>query len=151
MAIDYSKFNKKIDIEGLKQDIQETETNGGTGDYRKVPIGNYEVKIEKMELTESQKGDPMVSIWFKILTGEYKNSLLFMNQVITQGFQLHIVNTFLKSLGSDIEVQFEDFEQYANLLMDIYENIDRKLEYGLEYGEKKGFNTFKITDIFEVE
>ena len=38
------------------------------------------------------------------------------------------------------------------LLNDVKESIDKqKLEYGIEYGEKKGFNTFKITDVFETQ
>lgn len=36
-------------------------------------------------------------------------------------------------------------------LMDIAEEIDGKYEYGLDYGENsKGYNTFKIVDVFEV-
>lgn len=149
MAIDYSKFDKMVDIEGLKKDMHEAEENGG--DFKEVPHGSYEVKIQKMELVESKKGDPMVSIWFKILTGEYKGSLLFMNQVITQGFQIHIVNQLLRSLDSGIEIEFVSYSQYGALLMDIHEAIDDSLEYALEYGENKGFNTFKITEVFEVE
>jgi hypothetical protein len=75
-----------------------------------------------------------------------------MNQVINQGFQVHIVNDFLKSLDSSIEpIQFESYSQYASMLIDVFEDINGHLEYALEYGENKGFNTFKITEVFEVE
>lgn len=150
MAIDFSKFDKKVDLEGLKQDITEAEENGG-GEFKEVPHGNYEVAITKLELDESKKGDPMVKIWFKILEGEYKGSLIFMNQVITRGFQIHIVDEFLRSLETDIEVGFVSYADYAQLLMDIYEAVNGNYEYGLKYGENKGFNTFEITDVFEVE
>ena len=150
MAIDFSKFDKKVDLEGLKQDITEAEENGG-GEFKEVPHGNYEVAITKLELDESKKGDPMVKVWFKILEGEYKGSLIFMNQVITRGFQIHIVDEFLRSLETDIEVGFVSYADYAQLLMDIYEAINGNYEYGLKYGENKGFNTFEITDVFEVE
>lgn len=150
MAIDFSKFDKKVDLEGLKQDITEAEENGG-GEFKEVPHGNYEVAITKLELDESKKGDPMVKVWFKILEGEYKGSLIFMNQVITRGFQIHIVDEFLRSLETDIEVGFVSYADYAQLLMDIYEAVNGNYEYGLKYGENKGFNTFEITDIFEVE
>lgn len=66
MAIDYSKFDKQVDVEGLKKDVKEAQENGGSGDYKEVPFGDYEVSVDKMELSESKKGDPMVSIWFKI-------------------------------------------------------------------------------------
>lgn len=149
MAIDFSKFDKKVDLEGLKSDIKEAESNGG--DFKEVPHGNYEVKIQKLELGESKKGDPMFICWMKILSGDFKNSLIFMNQVVTQGFQIHIVDDFLRSLDSGVDVGFESYAQYADMIMDVAEAIDGNLEYAVEYGENKGFNTFKITDVFEVE
>lgn len=145
--MDFSKFDKMVDLEGLKKDIEDSANN----DFKEVPHGSYEVAITKLELGESKKGDPMVKVWFKILAGEYKNSLIFMNQVITQGFQIHIVDEFLRSLGTDIDIAFESYSQYNDLLMDIFEAVDDKLEFALKYGENKGFNTFEITDIFEVE
>lgn len=145
--MDFSKFDKQVDLEGLKKDIEDSRNN----EFKEVPHGSYEVAIDKLELDESKKGDPMVKVWFKILAGEYKNSLIFMNQVITQGFQIHIVDEFLRSLGTDVDVTFESYSQYNELLMDIFEAVEDKLEFALKYGEKKGFNTFEITDIFEVE
>lgn len=146
--MDFKKFNQAFDINALKNDVKEAAEN--SGNYREVPHGDYEVKIDKLELTESKKGDPMVSVWFTILNGEYEKSKIFMNQVITQGFQIHIMNTFLRSLDSGLEIQFDDFEQYAQLLMDVHESIDSQgLEYALAYGESKGFNTFEIKEVFE--
>lgn len=151
MAVDFSKFDKAMDLEGLSADIKEAEENGG-GNFREVPHGAYECKITKLELGESKKHDPMVSIWFKIVDGEYKGSLIFMNQVVTQGFQIHIVNDFLRSLESGIEIVWPgSYNEFAQLLLDVHEAIDGNFEYCIEYGEKKGFNTFKVTDIYEVE
>ena len=148
MSLNFEKFDKAVDLEGLKKDVLEAKDGG---DYKEVPHGNYEVAINKLELSESKKGDPMVKCWFKILTGDYKNSLIFMNQVITQGFQIHIVNDLLRSLESDEDITFESYTQYNDLLMDVIEAINEKLEYALEYGESKGFNTFKITEVFDVD
>ena len=145
--MDFSKFDKKIDLEGLKQDIADSANN----DFKEVPLGTYEVAITKLELGESKKSDPMVKVWFKILEGEFKNSIIFMNQVVTKGFQIHIANEFLRSLGTNIDIRFESFSQYASLIADVYEAVNGNFEYALEYGENKGFNTFEITEIFEVE
>lgn len=145
--MDFSKFDKQVDLEGLKKDIEDSANN----DFKEVPHGSYEVAITKLELGESKKGDPMVKVWFKIVAGEYKNSLIFMNQVITKGFQIHIVNEFLRSLDTNVDITFVSYSQYNELLMDIFEAVDDKLEFALKYGENKGFNTFEITDIFEVE
>lgn len=146
----WEKFDKAIDIEGLQKDVREAAENGAN--FREVPHGEYEVKIEKLELVESKAGDPMVTVWFKVLAGDYKGCMIFMNQVITKGFQIHIMNEFLRSLDSGYDVEFRSYSQYGQLLMDIHEAIDGRLEYGLKYGEgKKGFSTYEITDVYEVE
>lgn len=147
--MDFSKFDSMVDLDGLKHDIEEAKENGG-GDYKEVPHGTYEVEIAKLELKESKKGDPMVAVWFRILNGEFENAMIFMNQVITKGFQIHIVNEFLRSLNSGLDVDFETYSQYNDLLMDIMEAVDGTKEYALEYGENKGYNTFKIIEVFDL-
>ena len=151
MSMDvWAKFDQVVDTEGLKKDVKEVAEN--KIDYKEVPEGRYEVKIEKMELRQSKTGRPMVTFWFKILQGEYNNQYIFWNQVVDMGFGLHKVNEFLRSLDSGLEVQFENFTQYGNLLMDIHEAIDGKLEYGLKYSKNsKGYDEFEITDVFELE
>lgn len=155
--MDFSKFDKMVDIDGLKKDIADAEANGGGADFKDVPHGDYEVSIDKLELTETKKtGKPMVSCWMKIIgDNEFKGQRIFMNQVITQGFQIHIMNSFLRSLlpdDSGIDVEFTGYADYNDLLLDIAEYIDHKFEYAIEYGENnKGFDTFQITDIFELD
>ncbi|NFH47245.1 DUF669 domain-containing protein [Clostridium sporogenes] len=147
----WDKFDKNIDVEGLKADAKEAANNNS--DFKEVPHGEYEVEVNKLELRESKKGDPMLSIWFKILTGEYKGSLIFYNQVLSSGFGLHKANEMLRSLDSDIEVEFESFSKYNNMLMDIAEAIDGKLEYQISYTVNKKnnkFSEYEIKDIFEV-
>lgn len=146
----FDKFNKKVDLNGLKDDLKDVQENGG-GNFEEVPIGKYEVKIDKMEIKETKSGDKlMLSVIFKVLEGPQKNRLIFMNQVITSAYGLHNSNEFLKSLGSGINVIFEDYGQYAELVIDVLEAITDKIEYELNYGENdKKFKTFEITDIFE--
>jgi len=146
----FDKWNKAVDTKGLAEDAKEAEQNGGSGDYPEVPVGQYEIKIDKMELKESSKGDPMFSAQFRILSGDHENQCLFMNQVITQGFQIGIVNKFLRSLDVTDDVEFKDYEQYNNLVMDIMEEVDGKLEFLLDYRKsKKDFPIYTIKDIFE--
>src|SRR5690554_3129234 len=151
MSMDiWAKFDQMVDTEGLKKDVKEVAEN--KIDYKEVPEGRYEVKIEKMELRQSKTGRPMVTFWFKILEGEYENQYIFWNQVVDMGFGLHKVNEFLRSLDSGLEVQFENFTQYGNLLLDIHEAISGKLEYGLKYSKNsKGYVEFEITYVFELE
>ena len=157
--MDFSKFDKMVDTKGLQKDIKEAADRNM--EFKDVPEGIYEVKVDKMELVETGEksknpGMPMVSIWFKILTGEYKNQRIFYNKVImgtsNDGFMIHSNNEFLRQLESDMVVEFENYSQYAQLLLDIHEAIDGNLEYALKYGEnKQGFKTYEIVEVFDVE
>ena len=144
----FEKWNSNIDLAGLQQDIKDAQDNNK--EFEAVPHGEYEVKLDKLELKATKKGDPMVSAWFTILEGKYKNSKLFMNQVVTQGFQIHIVNEFLRSMKTDIDVDFEDYKQYADLLLDVAEFCDENnLEFAIKYEDNKGYDKFTITEVFE--
>jgi len=146
----WEKFDKNIDVEGLKKDA--VEASQGNSDFKEVPHGDYEVKIDKLELRESKKGSPMLTIWFKIISGEYNSSLIFYNQVLSSGFGLHKSKEMLKSLDSGIDVDFESFSQYNDMLMDIAESVE-SLEYQLSYTANKknpSFNEYEIVEVFEV-
>lgn len=146
----WDKFDKMADTKSLAEDVKTAAENGGS--YKEVPFGDYEVAIDKLELTASKAGDPMVSVWFKVVDGEYKGSRIFMNQVVTQGFQIHIINEFLRSLDSGIEITFDTYKQYGNLLMDVFEAVNGNLEFALKYSEgKNGFARYEITEVFELE
>lgn len=144
----YVDWDNEFDSEGLKKDLENVNSNGNT-ERKEVPHGTYEVKITKLELVKSKKGDPMMTCWFKIVAGEFKNQMLFMNQLLTTGFGLHNANEFLKSIAN-LPIAFESFKQYAMLLADVMGEIDGNFEYQLNYGKtNKGFNTFKIEKIFD--
>lgn len=155
MANIFDKWDKEIDTKGLAEDVKEAAENG-TGSFKEVPHGDYEVAIQQMELKASSKGDPMVTIWFKVLDGEFKGSMIFMNQVITQGFQVHIVNEILRMMVSEMAdapvIEFKSYKQYGNLIMDIFEAINDNFEYALAYKKgKKDFSTFEIKEVFVLE
>lgn len=151
MANIWDKFDSEFDVEELQDEVKDAAKNSG-GDFKEVPLGNYEVKVDKMELTESKAGDPMLTMWFKIVEGKFKNSLIFYNQIVPEGWQLRIANEMLQGLGSGLDVEFESFSQYGNLILDIGEEIDERYEYELEYGKtKKGYTTCKIKEVFELE
>lgn len=147
----WTKFDKEFDNEALRYEVKEAAENGGSGEYREVPTGDYEVEIEKLECTSSKKGDPMVTVWFNILEGDFEGSKIFMNQLITKGFQIHIVNEFLRSLGTDNDVEFKTFSQYEELINKIFDDLDSDgLEYRLKYGKsKKGYPTFEIKEVYD--
>ena len=146
----FDKWNKAVDLDGIKQDIASAAE--GNKEYVDVPVGKYEVKLTKAELKASKaSGNPMVSMQFKVIAGDYKGQSIFMNQIVTQGFQLNIVNTFLRSMGTDIEIEFIDYKQYADMLLDVAEACEG-LEFVLDYTENtKGYKDYKILEVFDVE
>lgn len=146
----FDKWNKAVDLDGLKKDMENAQQNNA--EYVDVPVGTYEVKLAKAELKASkQSQNPMVSMWFKVIAGDYKGQTIFMNQIVTQGFQLNIVNKFLRSMETGLEIEFVDYKQYADMLLDVAEACEG-LEFALKYDENaKGFKTFEIVEVFDVE
>lgn len=146
----FAEFDKAVDVKALAEDVK---NSADTPVYKDVPEGEYEVKIEKLELVATKETHkPMVSGWFRVLSGDYKGQLIFMNQVIDEAFKIHLVKQFLISLDTELDIDFESYTQFGNLLMDVMEAVDGKLEYGLKYGKnRKGYATFEITEVFAAE
>ena len=146
----FAEFDKAVDVKALAEDVKNSSDSPV---YKDVPDGDYEIKVEKLELVATKETHkPMVSGWFRILSGEYKGQLIFMNQVVDEAFKIHLVKQFLISLDTELDIDFESYTQFGNLLMDVMEKIDGKLEYGLKYSHnRKGYATFEITDVFSVD
>ena len=156
----FDKYAKKINAEELAKSQKEiTENANGGGNYKEVPFGTYEVKVEKMEAKMSKGNNPMVSIWFRILKGECKDSMIFYNGVFHEDWMRHRVVDFLSALLDDDSHKAEinlilkdsNINEVNEFVMDIHEQIDGHLEYLLEYGQKKGYNTYTIEEVFDAE
>lgn len=148
--IDFSKYDKQTDLKGLKEDTQKAIENGG--EFEEVPSGTYEVSISELELTMSKSDKPMVKIWYTILDGEFENNKIFQYQLVDTGQKLAIIKPLLEKLtDGEIDVIFDSYSQYANLINEIKDFVeDNSLEYSLEYSEnKKGFKTYRILEVFE--
>jgi hypothetical protein len=148
----FERFNSMFDIDGLKKDIEDAANSGG--DFKEVPKGDYEVKVVKIELGQTGEksktpGMPMAKVWFEVIAGEYKGQKIFMNQMLTSAFGFHKMNEFLASLETGVHVVFENFGQYADLFAQIFDAVDGKAEYQLNYGENaKGYSTYTIVQRF---
>ena len=149
----FEKWNSNADLTGLQQDIKDAQEN--KREYDEIPHGEYEVKVDKMELkaTKTDK-QPMVSIQFRIISGKYKNSCLFFNKKIggtkNDGLMIHQSNEFLRSMETDLVIKFVDYKQYAELLLDVAEECDaNNLEFAIKYEDNKGYDKYTITEVFE--
>lgn len=154
MAIDFSKYDKMVDLEGLKSDVKEAIENGG--EFKKVPYGEYEVSIDKIELGMTQKNVPKIVIFYKILDGEYKNSRIFQHQLVGSGQQIHIGTQLLNDITEgEIKIEFESYQRLSEDIEKIKEYIDKKgFEYAISYSQVKKddgktFDNYKILEVFE--
>ena len=96
----------------------------------------------------------MLAVSFKILTGEYKNQRIFMNRVLlgtkNDANMIKSAEGWLASLDSGVSTAFEDYKQFNQVVLDVAEAIDGKLEYAVDYDPDR-FNSISIEEVFEVE
>jgi hypothetical protein len=165
----FDSFNKKVNLDSLQDQMAKAADQNGTGDFKDVEKGQYRVQLVKMEVGECGPkakipGAPLLKVDFKILPSEefgnkFKNSHLFLNTVLytdrdddkwNMGKLMKNVIGWLDSLepSDDIgEVQFEDYDQFADLVLDIAEDVS-SLEYDITY-DPDGFNKIQIDEVYE--
>lgn len=155
MAIDFDKIDKTVDLKGLQADVEDAKKNGG-GDFPTIPAGKYEVRVETLEIkgTKADPNRPMLAVSFKILAGEFKNHRIFMNRVLygTKNDKNMIASAmgFLEKLESGVPISFEGYKAFNQVVMDVAEAIDGKLEYAVDYDPDR-FNSVSVDEVFDVD
>ena len=154
--MDFSAFDKQVDVEQLKNDAAEIKKNGGTGDFPELPAGTYIIKLDKLELGSTRDNRPMMKGQFSIVEGEYKKRKIFVNRVVygTKNDANMIANVlgFLESLAPSEDIGpfvFNGYEALSNLIMDVAEDV-AGLTYEVEY-DADAFNPISIKEVFEEE
>lgn len=152
--MDFSQFDKKVDLDSLNKDIAEAIENGGTGDYPEIEAGDYHGKIENLEVGTTKDGRPMLKVMFRITEGDNKKSCLFMNRVLygtkNDGNMIASAIGWLETLepSEDVgEIIFESYSQFADLVLDIAEDVS-ELEYDIGY-DPDDFNSIHIESVYE--
>ena len=155
----FEKYSSKINQEELAKSQKEIQDNANSGGQREeVPVGKYEVKVERLECKKSKAGNLMVSIWFRILSGKFEKSVIFYNGVFHEDWMRHRVAKILSDILDDGDRTAEinlilksgDMVAINDFCMDIHEDVDDRLEYLLDYGQNKGYQTYKIDEVYEV-
>lgn len=154
----FEKYASKINQEELAKSQQEIKDNANGGQREEVPVGKYEVKVDKLECKKSKAGNMMISIWFRILTGKFEKSVIFYNGVFHEDWMRHRVAKILSDLLDDgdrtaeinLILKSNDMATINDFCMDIHESINDRLEYLLDYGLSKGYQTYKIDEVYEV-
>lgn len=144
---DWSKFDKKVDVEELNHDLEDLNSGG----FEELPLGKYEVRLDSLEMKPTkEKGYPMLVMSFTVVEGQYEKRKIFVNQVLYMGdqndkYRMNTANQLLESLDSGLDVAFKGFRNYENLIDAIADkSVDE--EYLLEIGERKGFRNYKIIE-----
>ena len=158
MSSIFEKYSSKINSEELAASQKEIQANATSTERPEIPAGKYEVKVDNIEAKTSSKGNPMVSIQFRILAGKYEKSCIFYNGVFHEDWMRHRVAKMLSDLIADGDstamvnlILKGSLNEVNNFCMDVAEDISgKKLEYLLDYGvDKKGYQTYKIAEVYE--
>lgn len=155
----FEKYADKINADDLKASQQEIQNNSNGGTREDVPVGKYEVKVDKLECKKSKAGNLMVSIWFRIMTGKFEKSVIFYNGVFHEDWMRHRVAKILSDLLDDgdrtaeinLILKTDNMQVINDFCMDIHESIDGRLEYLLDYGLSKGYNTYTIAEVYDAQ
>lgn len=80
MAVDFSKFDQKVDLQELQKEVHDAPESN----FADVPDGDYEVSFDSMEIKETKAGDKlMFAVQCSILDGDQKGRKIFFNRVIS--------------------------------------------------------------------
>lgn len=153
MAIDFSAFDNKVNLSELQKEVQEAKDT----EYADVPDGTYVVSIEKMEIKLTNAKDKlMFAVQCKIKEGEQKGRMIFFNRVIsgnsspkwTDGQAIKSVCTWLDKLETETVPEFINYADFADCVLDIFQEVQSKVEMEVEYAAKK-FNPITIIEVFD--
>lgn len=159
--MDFSKFDKEIDMKKIEQQKKEAASNG---DFEDVPAGRYIAKLENMELGVTKKDNrPMFKVQMRLVEGigdaeekflskyKKKKPCIFMNRVIfgtkNDGSMIASVETFLNKLGLDKTFVFAGYADFADEILDAAEMCEN-LEFEVYYDDSQ-FNSISVNDVFD--
>ena len=148
MAVDFSKIDEAVDLQGLQKDVEDSKNN-----FSDVPKGTYIVSVEKMEVGETKDHRTMFKMQCKIKEGEFKNRNLFMNRVIygtkNDGTMIQSVLTLLEKFATNTLPEFAGYNAFVDNVLDIYEEIQGKVELEIDY-DADAFNSISIKEVYDL-
>lgn len=79
--------------------------------------------IAKMVLRPDKKGDPIVSV---MVGNDSNDNLQFYDFPAIKGYQIHVINEFLRSLNLGNKIEFQTYDQYSQLLTECMDLLKEK-------------------------
>ena len=114
---------QSIDLAQFDDDFQ-SESTEERGDFETVPDGKYQVAVEKVELTQSSTGNPMLKWTLRILAPRFANRFLWRNSVFTHN-TLKYVKTDLHLCGLDLD-KLSELPKHLDKLLDVKLEVTKK-------------------------
>lgn len=150
----WEKFDTNTDLAGFEEDVKAAESKGG--DFEDLPYGKYEVALDNIELKPTKKtGAPMIVSVFKVVEGQHKGRLIWVNQVVDTGMKMSIGLRFINAMKPEDKVAFSKeggMSQLSDDLQGAAAFIKDNHEFVLEfYQNDKGYDQYDIKEVFIVE
>ena len=114
---------QSIDLAQFDDEFQ-SESAEERGDFESVPDGKYQVAVEKVELTQSSTGNPMLKWTLRILAPRFANRFLWRNSVFTHN-TLKYVKTDLHLCGLDLD-KLSELPKHLDKLLDVKLEVTKK-------------------------
>ena len=92
-----------------------------------------------MELKSSRKDEPMVSVTF---VTETKKEIAF-KQIITERFQINLVNELLQNLDTETDIRFKNYIQYDDLINKVF-SCTNNHKYDLSINNINSLNFYTV-------
>ena len=150
----FENFN--MDFEQYKSDIAEVQQQEKPKkEYKEPTDGVYQCDLVSLELGTNKAGDKlMLKGSFKITDGEFMNSRLWVNKVLTgtrnDSFAVKSAIDFLNSLGAVQEVEFTgDFDDLSTQIDIVFADIKNCTFEVVQKTSDSGFKNLYVNDVFE--
>lgn len=156
--MDFNKFDKMVNKEELKKQMETAP------EYDDVPKGIYMTTIDKMEIKPTKAEDKlMFAVQMSIIETieapkKQDKRKIFFNRVIcgnkiterwNDGVAIKGVISWLeKILDEDDTLEFKNYSQFAEEILDIYQDICPNIELKIDY-DPDAFNSIDILEVFD--
>lgn len=158
MSVDFNQFDKMVDQKELKKQMD------AAPEYDDVPKGTYMAVIDKMEVKPTKAGDKlMLAVQMGITETidapkKQDKRKIFFNRVIcgnktserwNDGVAIKgVISWVEKLLAEGDTIQFENYSQFAEEILDIYQDICPQVELKIDY-DPDAFNPITIVEVFD--
>lgn len=158
MSVDFEKFDQMVNNDELKKQMEAAQ------DFDDVPAGTYMAVIDKMEVKETKDGKGLI---FALQMGitetieapkKQDKRKVFWNRKIAgnkvtekwnDGVAIKGVITWIQKLLDEGDtIDFKNYSQFADEILDIYQDICPQIELKIKY-DPDGFNPIEIIEVFD--